>query len=65
MARAVDARNSTLIGTPEQLKTLIELIAGPGAAAVKLNFSNFVVLDKPLTHKQLEAALRIVPGKRR
>jgi hypothetical protein len=61
MARVVDAQHSTLIGTPEQLRNLLALLAGKGAAVVNLKFSNFVVLDKPLSQKQLEAALRITP----
>jgi hypothetical protein len=65
MARIVNAKLSTLIGTPKQLRELLDLLAGKGAVIVNLDMSNFVVLDKPLTQQQIEAALRIVPGAKR
>lgn len=65
MAHVVDARHSTLIGTPEQLRNLLALLIGTGTSVVNLQFSNFVVLDKPIGGKEFEAALRIVPNAKR
>jgi hypothetical protein len=65
MARVVNAQRSTLIGTPKQIDVLFRLLCGKGAAVVDLSDSNMVVLDKPLTQQQIEAALRIVPGAKR
>lgn len=62
MARIVNAKYSTFIGTVEQIDSLIKLLCGKkGAVIVNIDGSNFVVLEKPLSQKQLEAALRITP----
>ncbi len=61
MARVIDAKNSTLIGTPKQLQQLLRLLTGGKTAIVDLKFSNLIVLDKPLTEKQLRAALETTP----
>lgn len=59
MARIVDAKYATLIGTAEQILNLLELMSK--TAVVDLKFSNFVVLDGPLTDQQLRRALATVP----
>lgn len=58
MARVIDAKHSTLIGTPEQLQRFLRLIGGHrSSSVVDMKFSRFVVLDKPLTERQLHEAL--------
>ena len=57
MARVIDAKHSTLIGTPQQLLRFLQLLGGKRSAVVDMKFSRFVVLDKPLTERQLHEAL--------
>jgi len=60
MAQVVDAKYSTLIGTPKQLRELLRLLRG--SATVDLKFSNLVVLDK-IDLGKLQAALETTPRK--
>ena len=61
MANYVDARQSSLIGTFEQLNNLLKSFAGDKSSIIDLRGSNLVVLDKPLTKKQFQAVLRTTP----
>ncbi len=61
MARVVNAKHSTLIGTPKQLRELLRLLGGSGSAVVDLQFSNIFVLDSAVTGQQLGQALKISP----
>lgn len=63
MARVVDAKYSTLIGTPEMIRRLIAALAGGGTATVDLKFSNFVVLSKEIDAAALREALATTPRK--
>lgn len=60
MARVVDAKYSTLIGTPETIRRLVELLAGR-AAVVDLKFSNFVVLATEPSVAAIREALATTP----
>ena len=62
MARVIDAKHSTVIGTAKQLRDFLRLLTGGRAAVVDLKGSNFVVLDKPLDERRLRAALETTPG---
>ena len=57
MARVIDAKHSTLIGTPEQLLRFLQLLGGKRSAVADLKYSKFIVLKKPLTKEQLKQAL--------
>ncbi len=61
-ARVVDAKYSTLIGTPEMIRRLIEMLAGK-TAVVDLKFSKFVVLAKDVDAAALREALATTPRK--
>jgi hypothetical protein len=63
MAKIVDAKYSTLIGTPEMIRRLIAALAGNGAATVDLKFSNFIVLDREIDAAALREALATTPRK--
>ncbi len=69
MARVVDAKYSTFVGTAEEIRRAIELLAGlkgaKGAAVVDLKFSNFVVLREPPGDEVVTRALATTPGKQR
>lgn len=60
-ARIIDARRSTVVGTAQQIRELLSLLSGSGAALVDLRESNFVVLAKPPSTAQLREALKITP----
>lgn len=62
-ARKIDARYSTLIGTPDQLKKFINALAGDGAALIDMRGSNIVPLEKPMSTEEVRFALRVVPSK--
>jgi hypothetical protein len=61
MAGVVDAKYSTLVGTPEQLRTVLRLLSGDPPGVVDLKFSNLVVLDAPLTRAALREILETAP----
>lgn len=66
MARVVDAKYSTFVGTAEEIRRAIELLAGlKGAAVVDVKFSNFVVLKEPPSDAMVTRALATTPGKQR
>ena len=65
MAKVVDAKYSTLIGTPAQLRELLKLLSGGGASVVDLKFANLVVLDKPIDGTKLRQALETTPRRQR
>ena len=62
MARIVNAKYSTLIGTAGDIKKLLEMLAGSRSAVVNMEGSNLVVLNKPLEPKQFDQVLRVTPG---
>ena len=61
MARVVDLKYSTLIGTPKRIMELMGLLKRSDAATVDAKFCNLVVLDKPITREQLAKALETTP----
>jgi len=61
MARVIDAKYSTLIGTAQQVEALLRRLSGPRAAVVDLKFSNLVLLDASLDRARLREALAITP----
>jgi hypothetical protein len=61
MARVIDAKNSTFVGLPMQIRQTLDLMAGDGAAIVDVRGSNFIILDKPLNERQIRAALELTP----
>ena len=63
MARIVNAQHATLIGTPQQLRTLLGLLAR-GAQVVDLRFANVVVLDSAPSLEHFKAALATTPQER-
>lgn len=65
MARVINASYSTIVGTPEQIKKLLGLLRGDGANIVNLDYSNFVVLNKPVTSAQLAHAIETTPQRQR
>lgn len=58
MARVIDAKNSTFVGSPEQVQRMLQLLAADGAAVVDCKFSTFVVTDKPVDMDVIRAALQ-------
>lgn len=62
MARVVDLKNSTLIGTPERLMEFLGLLKGSKTTVVDAKFCNVVLLDKPITETQLAKALETTPN---
>jgi len=54
MARVIDAKYSTLIGTPSDLRKLLDVLAA-GASVVDLKHSRIVVLDQPPDRQALIA----------
>ncbi len=65
MATVINANYSTIVGTPEQIKKLLGLLRGDRASIVNLDYSNFVVLGKPVTAKQIAHAIDTTPKKQR
>ena len=65
MARVINANYSTIVGTPEQIKKLLGLLRGDAASVVNLDYSNFVVLDKPVTAAQIAHAIETTPRKQK
>jgi len=64
MARVVDAKYSTFVGTPKQIRATLDELAGRGSAVIDAKWSNFVPTAKPLTTQQIYEALRISPERR-
>lgn len=62
MARVIDAKYSTLVGTPQRIRELITLLA-EGAAVVDLKFANLVVLAKEPDSQAIRDALATTPRK--
>ncbi len=62
-ARVIDAKYSTLVGTPAEIRELVLLLAGGGkdAAVVDLKFSNFVVTARPVDSNVIAKALETTP----
>ncbi len=65
MARVIDAKYCTLIGTARQLRDLLGLLRAEGATVIDLKFSNLVVLDKPIDRAKLREALESTPRTKR
>lgn len=65
MARVINASYSTIVGTPKQIQEMLRLLIGERSAVVNLDYSNFVVLDKPVTTAQLAHAIETTPGLQR
>jgi hypothetical protein len=59
-ASVIDAQHATLIGTPEQLLKLLELLSG-GASIVDLTFASIVVLNAPVSSNDLRTAISTMP----
>lgn len=60
MATMIDAKYSTLIGTPAQIMELFRMVSGAGM--VDLKFSNVVILAEPVTEDQFRTALTATPA---
>lgn len=67
MARVVDAKYSTLIGTAEQIRDLLGVLAGgpKSATVVDLKFSNFVVTANPVDAATIARAMEATPRKQK
>jgi len=61
MARVINADGTTIVGTLEQIARLLELLHGREAGVVNLDRANFVILDKPLTQRNVKAAIEATP----
>lgn len=62
MARIIDAKYATIVGTPARLRELFELLGrGPGAAAIDLKFASIIVADRPIDDAALRAAIETTP----
>ena len=60
MATVIDAKYSTLIGTPAELREFLVMMGG--SAIVDLKFSNLIVLREPMSDARLRAALETTPA---
>ncbi len=60
MATIIDAKYSTVIGTPDELRAFLSIASGAGI--MDLKYSNFIVLREPMTDARLRAALEAVPA---
>lgn len=65
MARVLDIKHSTFIGTPKQLLGLFGMLRAQGASVVDAKFCNVVILDKPIGRAELREALESTPRTRR
>lgn len=61
MAAVIDAKYSTFIGSPEQIRKMLGLMGDDGATIVDVKFSNFVVTEHPVDMDVIRAALATVP----
>jgi hypothetical protein len=62
-ATAIDLRYATLIGTADQIRSVLAPLAA--AAVVDARFANFVITDSPLTSQQFREALATTPRPQR
>jgi hypothetical protein len=60
-ATVVDAKYSTIVGTPFQLRAFVTLLGTAEASVVDMKFSNFIVLRDELEESQVRTALAITP----
>ncbi len=65
MARVINADGATVVGTIEQIARLLDLLRGQGAGVVNLDRANFIIVDKPLTERNLKSAIEATPRKGR
>ena len=65
MARVVDQKYATLIGTRDGLRAYLEEIMRTGAGVIDLKFSNVLVLDTQPSDAVVLKALHLTPKRQR
>lgn len=62
MARVIDASYATIVGTPEEIRNLLNLYIGE-AAILDLSFANIVLLREPPSREEVAVAIATTPNR--